>query len=418
MKQNPRFRMLVFGGILLILAAIILAATFRYFRPRQNAHSKSEKYLANEPGNYLAHPTEKTHKKPIEKKHAGSDKDQKPLKPGEEGHTREDQEDHEPVQSTVEEQVMPGEDPELSEQEESDMPEDPVRKKRTVSRDNWHEQTTDMEFIWVPGGSYEMGCWSDDCDNDEYPLHVVKVDGFWMGRYEVTVGQYMEFAKRTNSHYPPWMEEGNEYNIHTGSDAYYKYLGNALTSDNYPVVGISWNNATAFAEWLSRETGYTFRLPTEAEWEYACRSGGEKADYGTPTGSLSPELANYNPGEYVEDDYGWTAPVGSFPENLLSLYDMSGNVWEWCLDVYDINAYKTAEIIGENTVYTEGFSSVYETDLSDILAALRISDRSRVIRGGSWCNGPRDMRCSNRRSYSRSGGDFCVGFRVIMVPDF
>ena len=100
-----------------------------------------------------------------------------------------------------------------------------------------------------------------------------------------------------------------------------------------PVINVSWNDARAFAKWLSRKTGRTFRLPTEAEWEYACRSGGKKVKYATSTGRLSHDLANYD-GTGGRDRWKYTSPVGSFAPNSLDLYDMSGNVWEWCEDWY------------------------------------------------------------------------------------
>jgi len=100
-----------------------------------------------------------------------------------------------------------------------------------------------------------------------------------------------------------------------------------------PVINVSWNDAKAFAKWLSRKTGRTFRLPTEAEWEYACRSGGKKVKYATSTGRLSHDLANYD-GTGGRDRWKYISPVGSFAPNSLGLYDMSGNVWEWCEDWY------------------------------------------------------------------------------------
>ncbi len=138
---------------------------------------------------------------------------------------------------------------------------------------------TGMEFVYVTGDCYEMGCGSgaSDCESDEKPVHTVCVDDFYMGKHEVTVAQYMRFAKETGSHYPEGMERGSEYNIKTGSNGHYKKLGNALSSDNYPVVGVSWKDATSFAEWLSGKTGHAFRLPSETEWEYATRSGGKKS---------------------------------------------------------------------------------------------------------------------------------------------
>ncbi len=402
----------------ILIAALILASTICYFLLRQETYPETHEYNAEQihKNSNITDPAENIRKQMAEKKRSSHSKNrQEPLEPVVKEQT-ETGEAQEPVQSSEEYPYEPDEDQESIE-EDGYSAEEPVKQKGILPERNWRENMTGMEFSWVPGGRYEMGCgdWTSNCDNDEYPAHEEEVDGFWIGKHEVTVGQYMTFAEKTGTHYPPWMEQGNEYNIHTGSDSYYKYLGKALVSDNYPVVGISWSNAVAFAEWLSQETGYIFRLPTEAEWEYACRSGGN-AEYGTSTGNLSPKLANYNPGDYIEDNYGWTAPAGSFPHNMLGIYDMSGNIWEWCLDVYDSNAYKAAAgSISENSVYLDNFHSVYESNLPDILADLKNSDGTRVIRGGSWCTGSRDMRCTNRRGYSRFGNGFCVGFRLMRV---
>ncbi|WP_459874754.1 formylglycine-generating enzyme family protein [Desulfothermus naphthae] len=253
-----------------------------------------------------------------------------------------------------------------------------------------------MEFVWVEGGCYEMGCgsWTDSCYSDEKPVHTVCVDGFWMGKYEVTVGQYLKCVDEGACPVPEWLEKGNKYNIHTGSKKYYYgKLGRALTSKNYPIVGVSWNDARAFAKWLFRKTGRTFRLPTEAEWEYACRSGGKKVKYATSTGRLSHDLANYD-GTGGRDRWEYTSPVGSFPANPLGLYDMSGNVWEWCEDWYDKNYYSRSP---RNN--PQGPSS----------------GKYRVLRGGSWYNGPRGLRCAIRNWNGPVLRNYNFGFRLVRL---
>jgi len=252
----------------------------------------------------------------------------------------------------------------------------------------WKDPYLGMEFVWVPGGCYEMGCgsWTSNCDDDEKPVHTVCVNGFWMGKYEVTVGEYMKCVDAGECKPPEWLEW-----LEKGSK-YYKELGSALTFKTYPIVGVSWHDAQAFAKWLSKKTGYKFRLPTEAEWEYACRSGGKKIKYGTSTGDyLSHNLANYNRGALR-----WiytTSPVGSFPPNELDIYDMSGNVWEWCEDVYSSDAYKHHN--RNNPMYTGGGSN-------------------RVVRGGGWGSEPRYLRCANRYSSLPSRRDDYVGFRLLL----
>ena len=237
----------------------------------------------------------------------------------------------------------------------------------------WKDPYLGMEFVYVPGGCYEMGCssWTDRCDDDEYPVHTVCVDEFWIGRYEVTFEQYDRFCEETGRSKP---DDGG------------------WGRGTRPVINVSWYDAKAFAKWLSKKTGYKFRLPTEAEWEYACRGGGKKVKYGTSTGGLSHDLANYL-GTGGRDRWKYTSPVGSFPPNPLGLYDMSGNVWEWCEDVYSSNAYEHHSRL--NPIYTSGGSY-------------------HVGRGGGWNSDSTLVRCANRNFGSSSSGSFSVGFRLLL----
>ncbi|MBW2050537.1 MAG: formylglycine-generating enzyme family protein, partial [Deltaproteobacteria bacterium] len=116
----------------------------------------------------------------------------------------------------------------------------------------WTDPVTGMEFVWVEGGCFEMG--STSGDSDEKPVHQVCLDGFWMGKYEVTNRQFRLFRPGHDSR---------------------DYKGHSLNGENQPAVYVSWEDAKAFAQWLTRKNGerYTFRLPTEAQWEYACRGG-------------------------------------------------------------------------------------------------------------------------------------------------
>ena len=163
--------------------------------------------------------------------------------------------------------------------------------------------------------------------------------------------------------------------------------------ENHPVVCVSWNDVVAFAEWLSKKSGYSFRLPTEAEWEYACRSGGKKVKYGTGTGDISHDLANYY-GTGGRDRWKYTAPVGSFPPNELGIYDMCGNVWEWCEDWYDKNYY--------------GRSPKNDPQGPK-------NGKYRVLRGGSWSDVPRDMRCANRFGSVPAYRCLDYGFRLVRL---
>ncbi|WP_459874759.1 formylglycine-generating enzyme family protein [Desulfothermus naphthae] len=239
-----------------------------------------------------------------------------------------------------------------------------------------------MEFVWVEGGCYEMGCgsWTDSCDSDEKPVHKVCVDGFWMGKYEVTFEQYDRFCEETGRRKPGDRGWGR---------------------GRRPVINVSWNDARAFAKWLSRKTGRTFRLPTEAEWEYACRSGGKKVKYvGTSDTSKVYRYANFcdmncKYGWKIssqDDGYVYTAPAGSFAPNGLGLHDMSGNVWEWCEDVYDKNAYRHHS--RKNPIHTD-------------------SGSYRVARGSSWIRGLRSVRCANRDYFEPGCRCDDLGFRLV-----
>jgi formylglycine-generating enzyme required for sulfatase activity len=227
----------------------------------------------------------------------------------------------------------------------------------------WQEPTTGMEFVWVPGGCYQMGCgsWTSSCAGDENPVHEVCVDGFWMGKYEVTQGQW----KRVMVDNPSSFKEG----------------------DNYPVEGISWNNAREFANKLVdiNQGRYKFRLPTEAEWEYACRSGGKLEGH---AGGGDVERIAW----YWDNSDRKTHPVGAKDPNGLGLYDMSGNVWEWCEDLYNKEAYTAHD--HNNPVHT-------------------MDGHLRVIRGGGWFNMPWGVRCALRGYLSPGVRYFSLGFRVV-----
>ena len=177
-----------------------------------------------------------------------------------------------------------------------------------------------IDMVLIKKGSFMMGEGKD-------AKKVEIEEDFYMGKYPITIAEYMHFVKDTNSHYPEWLEEGNKYHIKTGRDDYYK---NMDLSDNAPIIGVSWHDAVAYAKWLSEKTGDTYRLPTEAEWEYSCRAG-------TTTkwsfGDDEKELTKY--AWYDKNSDNKTHPVGEKLPNPWGLYDMHGLVWEWCEDWYD-----------------------------------------------------------------------------------
>ncbi len=265
------------------------------------------------------------------------------------------------------------------------------------------------DMVFVQGGTFQMGDLFGDGDSDEKPVHSVTVNDFYLSNHEVTVEEYLEFSQQNLGHVPEWMEKGSNYNIKTGSNDHYKKLGSALDSDKHPIVGISWNNAIAYCNWKSEQSGlqkvYTingstvtanwdangYRLPTEAEWEYAARSKGKKEKWaGTSTES---ELSKYSNDSGSDDGYEYTAPVKSFRANDLGLYDMSGNVWEWCWDRFDSGYYANSK----NARDPKGAST----------------GSFRVLRGGSWADGPGYCRAAIRlNSWPTIRNSNGFGFRV------
>ncbi len=261
-----------------------------------------------------------------------------------------------------------------------------------VFRDRLRDGRLGPEMVWIPAGRFRMGDLQGGGGSDEKPVHRVWVEKFAMGRYEVTVGEYLRFVRATGRHAPEWQEKGSKYNIKTGTEDHYKNLGSALTNKNHPIVGISWNDATAYAAWLSQQTGQKYRLPTEAEWEYAARAGTEtKFWWGNQIGSNKANCSNNSCGDRFE----YTAPVGSFQPNPFGLYDTVGNVWELTCSEYE-NRYNGKEktCFSKNRAKSEGLF---------------------VLRGGSWYIGAWWARAASRGRRSRAGCDRDSGARLARI---
>jgi len=238
-----------------------------------------------------------------------------------------------------------------------------------------------ITMIYIPAGEFTMG--SQEVEDDEKPPHQVYLDGYWMGKYEVTIRQYLQFARDTGSHFPKWLEKGNEYNIETGTNDYYKEF---VADETCPVVGIYWKDAMAYCDWLSQQTGLKFKLPTEAQWEQAAR-GTDGRPY--PWGDREPDgtLANFN------YNIRKTTPVGSYPSGAspYGLLDMAGNVWEWCRDWYDEDYYA---------------NSPQKNPMGPA------SGSFRVIRGGGWYDYAGSLHCAYRFSFNADVRDGFLGFRL------
>jgi formylglycine-generating enzyme required for sulfatase activity len=221
----------------------------------------------------------------------------------------------------------------------------------------------------IPAGTFMMGSPENEEERSyiEGPQHQVTLSGFKMSKYEVTFDQYDAFCEATSRSKP--------------SD-------DGWGRGNRPVINVSWNDATDFAQWMG------CRLPTEAEWEYACRAG-TSTSFNTGD-CLSTAQANYDgndpysnciKGSYLER----TQPVGSYAPNAWGLYDMHGNVWEWCSDWYDI------------------YSSFPQTNPTG-----PASGSFRVLRGGSWYGYGRFCRSANRLYHDPSVRTYIIGFRLVV----
>jgi formylglycine-generating enzyme required for sulfatase activity len=228
-----------------------------------------------------------------------------------------------------------------------------------------------LEMVSVPKGQFLMGARAGLGYPDEYPQHSVGVGPFFMGKYPVTQKQWEAVMKWT----PPYRCQGGKR----------------------PVDRVCWYDAVEFCERLSEKTGRVYRLPSEAEWEYACRARTTTPFYCGET--ITTDLANYV-GEHIyrSEPAGiyrhMTTDVGSFPPNAFGLYDMHGNVWEWCADVWH------DDYVGAPT---DG--SVWENGVAS----------QRVLRGGCWHDPPDLCRSAARlRQVSKEGEDY-FGFRVALV---
>ncbi len=271
------------------------------------------------------------------------------------------------------------------------------RASRTIALGNG----TGIGLVQVPSGQFIMG--GNDGHADERPLTRVEIDRpFWIGRFEITNEQYAQFDPSHDSKFE-----------HKGSWSFSEgHLGWRLNHPKQPVVRVSWSQAMAFCRWLSHETGARVSLPTEAQWEWACRAGtsgptyygdldSDFSKYANMADVTIRELAYDTDGRYTmdlvprdvrfDDGHLVTADVGSYLPNRWGLHDMHGNVWEWTRSAY--KAYPYNDNDGRNAV--EGADS-------------------RVVRGGSWYDLPKRCRSASRLSYPGWQRVYNVGFRVVV----
>ncbi len=263
----------------------------------------------------------------------------------------------------------------------------PARRKTVVAPPeaaNLVDPVTGLEFLRIPAGSFMMG--SPDTEDgrydDESPVHEVTISEFRLAATPVT-----------NRQFRLWKPDHD-----SGA-----YEGHTLNEDDQPVVEVSWEDAQVFIEWLNTQpgSGGGFRLPSEAEWEYACRAGTSTARFWGDDPSEAGRYANVADKTAQREWTSWTvhdcetgylvaSPVGTFQPNAFGLYDMLGNVLEWCLGIYAEDAYDQHKRI--DPIYATG--------------------ENRVLRGGSWDTYPRDVRCAYRVHYAPSSRYHYIGFRL------
>jgi len=223
------------------------------------------------------------------------------------------------------------------------------------------------EMVLIPAGTFQMG--SDD-DATAKPVHTVSVKSFYMGKYEVTFEEYDKFCNATGRSKPD--DEG-------------------WGRGKRPVINVSWYDAKAYVKWLSEQTGKEYRLPTEAQWEYACRAGTTtKYWWGNEIGKNN---ANCD-GCGSQWDNKQTAPVGSFKPNPFGLYDVSGNVWEWLEDKWQTN---------------------YDGAPSDGSARMSGDSNLHLLRGGSWDYHDNSLLCAERPWSGSTDGSYGRGLRLSKV---
>jgi formylglycine-generating enzyme required for sulfatase activity len=275
-----------------------------------------------------------------------------------------------------------------------------------------------MELVRVPAGSFWRGSAEDEAGHrpNEGPRRLVRISrSFYLASTETTVAQFAAFVNETGYQTEAERDLGGGFGIDFRSGSAVQMAGltwrdpgfpGMQQTGDHPVLLVSWRDAEAFCRWLSAKEGRTYRLPTEAEWEYAARAGSQSPYWSGATSASLKGVANVADASLSRampaasgtlswsDGFPFTAPVGSFAANPLGLYDVHGNVWEWTSDWYGASAYASAPDV-DPTGPAEG--------------------EFRTIRGGGWFNGASQNR-SAQRIYFAPIFRYCLlsGFRVLL----
>ena len=300
-----------------------------------------------------------------------------------------------------------------------------------LPRPEWEtfENSIGMTLVRVPRGEFQMGSSLSvsqlasrfgaprESERDlaaEHPRHRVQItDGFYMAQHEVTTKQFRSFFDATGFEVETvFSGRGRELR---GIGETYNWQNTGFPQgEQHPVVNVSWNDAQEFCKWLSRKEGRIYRLPTEAEWEYACRGGTSSLFWnGGSSGSLAAigNVAdrtlkkNFPPHKTAiasDDGHYTTAPVGSFRPNPFGLFDMHGNVAEWCSDWCGTKYYSQSPVRNPRGPYLLSESGTPKSDVA-----------CRMVRGGSWRDGGLNARSAARNWNSPGHTSNDLGFRVV-----
>lgn len=265
-------------------------------------------------------------------------------------------------------------------------------------------------MVAVPASPADFAIGSPPTDperSDDELLTPVKIAAFAIGARPVTVAEYLACVEAKGCNPPEWLEPDGQHNIETGTSRYYRNLGDAITAPDQPIVGVSHVDATAYAAWLSQHTARAYRLPSEAEWEYAARAGTRTAYWWGDAMPADGVVRAACAGCGSQWDAKSPAPAGAFPANPWGLHNVHGNVWEWMADYY-CEDYASGPKDGAPR-------------LTDDCAPQ--GDRPparglRSLRGGSAFYPPKAMRSAMRVRNIPSFRNFSVGFRVArdLVP--
>jgi formylglycine-generating enzyme required for sulfatase activity len=276
-------------------------------------------------------------------------------------------------------------------------------------------QALALTLLWIPPGRFWMGSPETEPErrDSEGPQHLVQLQGFFMSQTPITQAQWREVAGWRERPGERWGRELKtdpsrfQSNEEQGEKKV-RLLEGESNTDNRPVEQVSWLDAMEFCHRLSKRTGRTYTLPSEAQWEYACRTGTTTPFHFGDT--ISPELANYDENyayAYADGLKGiyreQPVPVGMFPANAWGLHDMHGNVWEWCLDEWH-KSYEGAPTDGR--AWADAAQGEKRIE----------SANNKLLRGGSWDLNPGDCRSATRRRLLPDLAGYDVGFRVVCLP--